>query len=1015
MMTVVHTDPEPTHNVAAIQTRTPGAWAGVLFLAVAAATMAFLYVSREVDNLQTQILQFVEERTDASVSIGSARLGGFRSIRFEEVAFTYETENGIRIESTAPGVAAILNPFAWFEGTQIVSNFDVVDAEIRVDTSNRTPTDARDTRDADAWIAQLPGTVSFKRCTLIVDGIHENAPIEISDFAGTIARNQNGESMVATLSGNYERESGKAISGRIQYSAADDFKCKVQISALTAGDVNGFLPEEHHFTESGRINPAITIDAFPDKTMTIALESEFQDITVRNQPEFIGVMAGSIAAYARYDTTTRSLSIRTATLDSDELRAQLSGQLLFADDTHGIDLLLEATELPLQAALEHYLPKEIREQGKMDITFEQPEEFSVAITGTTDAFQIAATGRAPGATVSFKPNDDRYPEGQIELASIEAGWDSETESPVLNAIIRDGSMRHEDSGIYADRLSGNVQIANNTLHIDPLNAEIFDEPFVARASYSIEDETGNATISGTLVHAERTALATAIKYTDVAGAVTFSGAATLQDGAVTADIELEATNANIDYTWWFSKPVGIGAKATGKLVIDPDKSIVLTAQGDVAGSTLAARVDWASRNGKWVFTKSILTAESIDVVSTGKCLRLPYTITGGTARNARYEWTLVNRDGVLWTSEAEADVDRVDLLPETGSEPMMIKDAKVVATFNKGDNSTGDLTLRAAHATMPSFGEPWFRPLREDEALLERFPIVPRRWRYELYADAILAPPWSGTEFEGITTSDMEKVSLESYRANIGEGWVEGAFTSYREENRYATELKWEGVPSRFFLEHLDLPIVLTGPIAGHVAYGMDRDDPGTLAGDGAFTIRDGQFSADFIINLLEHQMEGDVNSLPPSLKFDRLYADVKFERDVVKTPVVELDAEGLAVRGVGQYVNDGDMDYDLSVSISPDTAEQIPALRDSLNLQGYRLAQKTVDLPFHVTGPTSAPISELTDTPPVRVTLVAGALEVTKEAMNVLDAPRKILVDLLKTAGGVVSARKSGTGNTPK
>jgi hypothetical protein len=70
------------------------------------------------------------------------------------------------------------------------------------------------------------------------------------------------------------------------------------------------------------------------------------------------------------------------------------------------------------------------------------------------------------------------------------------------------------------------------------------------------------------------------------------------------------------------------------------------------------------------------------------------------------------------------------------------------------------------------------------------------------------------------------------------------------------------------------------------------------------------------------------------------------------------------------------------------------------------------IELPFHVTGPTGAPVGAVTDAPPMRVTLVTGALEVTREAFNVLDAPRKILVDLLKTAGGLVGARKSGADN---
>ena len=156
----------------------------------------------------------------------------------------------------------------------------------------------------------------------------------------------------------------------------------------------------------------------------------------------------------------------------------------------------------------------------------------------------------------------------------------------------------------------------------------------------------------------------------------------------------------------------------------------------------------------------------------------------------------------------------------------------------------------------------------------------------------------------------------------------------------------------------------------------------------------------------LEH-LDGDSPSLPPSLRFERLEAGVQFKGDIVETPGFELISEGITVSGGGQFVTDGDMDYDIRVKIAPEAARKMPALQESLNIEGHRLAQQDIELGFKITGPTLKPRSELAQGQPMRVTLVTGALQLTSTALQVIDTPRKILVDLLKIGGGIVSPRK--------
>jgi len=232
-------------------------------------------------------------------------------------------------------------------------------------------------------------------------------------------------------------------------------------------------------------------------------------------------------------------------------------------------------------------------------------------------------------------------------------------------------------------------------------------------------------------------------------------------------------------------------------------------------------------------------------------------------------------------------------------------------------------------------------------------------------------------------------------------------------DNSYKTTAKWTNVPASYFMTHLNQPQIFSGNMNGEVSYTQDRDDARSISGTGRFDMSDGQFSADYLIGLLERQLEGDAGALPPSLKFSKLQSDIEFQGDVVRTPDVRLESDAMKMDANGEFVIDGDMDYTIKVAVSPDAAERIPLLRDNFNVQGHRLAQEDIELAFNLTGPTLKPVSTVSETPPVRVTLVSGALETAREALQVIDAPRKILFDLLKIGGGIVGVKKPPqTGN---
>ena len=101
-------------------------------------------------------------------------------------------------------------------------------------------------------------------------------------------------------------------------------------------------------------------------------------------------------------------------------------------------------------------------------------------------------------------------------------------------------------------------------------------------------------------------------------------------------------------------------------------------------------------------------------------------------------------------------------------------------------------------------------------------------------------------------------------------------------------------------------------------------------------------------------------------------------------------------------------MDYRIDIAVRPDMADQIPILRDSFNVEGFRMTQKDIELGFHITGPTFSPTGELAGLPPMGVTLVSGAAEMTGEAMKLLDTPRQMFLSIFRIGGSILGATKT-------
>ena len=367
----------------------------------------------------------------------------------------------------------------------------------------------------------------------------------------------------------------------------------------------------------------------------------------------------------------------------------------------------------------------------------------------------------------------------------------------------------------------------------------------------------------------------------------------------------------------------------------------------------------------------------------------------------------------MWNSRLTSSFDEIRLLHGEIDQPHVFKDGVVELVLKKGAEKTGVLKVKVASAELTPFGTKWFVPMRCPPELADRFPPTPCAWTYDLAADEIALPPWRGANFKGDGYFNAVESGFRSYSGNVDNGHIKGMYRLDRRENAYETSAQWENIPATYLLKHLKYPEMLTGDVTGEVAYSVDRDDvDNTLKGKGAFTVLNGQFSADYVFSQLEQRTDGQMDVLPPSLRFSELSTDVVFHKRRVKTDNLQLKAEGLKLSGEGQYVREGDMDYEINVAVSPDMAEKIAVLKDNFNVRGHRLAGEDIELKFHVKGPTLRPTSELAEIPPRSVTLMTGALQATSDAMKVIDIPRKILVDMLKTGAGIMAPRKAPSDN---
>jgi hypothetical protein len=969
-----------------------------------------LLIKYKLEGLRAVVEYEVEARTGARLHVGDVRVNGLRGFRLENADVAFDSVAGPVLRLQAPIAYVYLNMTDLAYGHIGIDRIEIDNAAIRLHRPldrSWLPTATSQDKTSTGLIGSSPFRVLGKNATLELENIVGETNLSAKAFDFDVSRLEGSPDVVAKLSGRLEKEKDFKLDLRL--TSAEDFDLRLHCDEITAADLAAVFPASRQFVQSGSVSPSLRIAGYPDNVLVVAFEAPFAGVSVNSQPDFIEPARGQLTGVAQYDIARHILTLTTAKGESDQIDGKVDGSISFEEDYPRFDLRFDVVHLPLQDAMDYTMADRADAYGATRIAFREPHSLQMVLKGTSETPVMQLQGSIAGGEFEFKPKDKSYPAAKLHLGAMTLSWDSQAASPVGSFTVTDGTLTHTATGLTAQKVSGTLSLAKKKVIINPLNAEVTGNPFVGAIQYDYSTDRFEASANGTLSGLDKVVPESMAESLALSGSALFHCALTKQKKQYAIEAEVDATQAEIGWQWWFLKPAGVGALARKLHVeINPYSDVTISANTSVAGShaTIKATFNYAKSSRAWRAQNIEASATAIDVPALGRCLKVPYAVSGGAGKAASVKWA---RKDESWELSGSGDVDDLSLLPEGGEAPMHCRGIHVETHIANAPEPTGSLALTVEKATMPPLRAAWFAKAKMDEKQRQRYGGKSRNWTFTLKGKTVEVPPWKGEKFEGKAFVREADAGLDSFKANLaGGGAIAGSYRRWVRENRYEVALDWHDINSHYLLEQLHYPLVVSGAASGNFQYAMNKNDAKSLKGRGGFEMNDGQFSADFLISQIEGRLKkNQLTSLPPSLKFAHLKSDINIENETVKTENLELDSEGIKIKGNGSFALKGDMDYDFKVALSPDMAERIPALRDNLNIQGLRLAQQDLELAFKVSGPTLSPQSELTQSPSVGVTIVSSALELTNDAMRVIDIPRKVLVDLLRIGGGLVGVSK--------
>ncbi|HOC67387.1 MAG TPA: AsmA-like C-terminal region-containing protein [Candidatus Hydrogenedentes bacterium] len=851
-------------------------------------------------------------------------------------------------------------------------------------------------------------------------------PVLVQDLSFTVTNQPGDASLSGTIQAALSYEDANvdlSLSGR--YQKEGNFDVNVAVNGLTQDSISPFVSLPEGF--EGALNGTMHAWGNPEQQVTADLTVEADGLTCPGLPVPLEKDAASLNGLVQWNAGEGLLFVRDCKARTSLAAITLGGTLDVSKKPLEMALTAVINELAVEDLIPKLLPPSLGAAGKFDVKLPETVEVRLSASGAAPKPVLSARLLIPRADIAFNPENKKLPAGSLTLTQGDFLWKEFNGLPTGSATLSGGKITSKTYGMEAQDVLGTLVMDGSGISVRPLNAIISGERFAGTASYELQEKRLKFDLNGRFVDIEKTPLHSPAKMLWIEGDVGFHISGTYsREGDLKLKATADVTRGAVAYEWWLRKPAGVGATIQElNVAITPGKKMEIKGEAYVEDTHLLGTFTFRRNKEKWVNEHIRLDIPHLEVNSAGKCIYIPYTATGGACKEGFFEWTAAGKQQGDNISTLGGVFDYISFLPDGGKTPLICRDAQVSVTLTniKGGKRSGELEVHAAEANVPPFSETWLLPMGSTDPEwadtytlknVDKYPAAdtegPRPWVYKLSADTITVPPWEGRNLVAEVYSNEKETGFNFYRAEVGEGRIEGTYLQEKADNVIHLKGTWESIPVKYIIRQLELPEILEGAASGNISYVMDQDDPRTtLRAEGQFSVGNGHFLADTLRDTFKHALSDSLADLhPAALQFDRVSSDLRIEGDHIYTDNLLIQSSGMTIKGNGTWVMEGDMDYRIDIAVRPDMADQIPILRDSFNVEGFRMTQKDIELGFHITGPTFSPTGELAGLPPMGVTLVSGAAEMTGEAMKLLDTPRQMFLSIFRIGGSILGATKT-------
>ncbi len=961
----------------------------------------------------------IGEKINGYLVTGNILPIGLQTIGINDVRMKF-SQNGISGEISVPHLSVQINLINLIYGTITLDRIYLKEANAKIIIEDPEFWKKGGTVEQKISLGNISFRLTGEQCKIIIAGLGANHEIKLEDLSFDCYKLPEAEELTLKLTGDISYSPNISqptrLKADLRFRNTDDFDLRMYTDKLSVASIAKVVNISQFVEETGNIKPSFRVNAYPGKTLIVSLDILFDGIRVKTTKFPVSPQTGELVALAEYKIPEKRLRLTTAEINAGEFNGTLSGFVNFSDESPELDLSLEVRKIPLMDIIEAVSKEELEKYGELVLKFDQLSNFRVGIKGVITKPELEALADVTNGIVEFTPKEPNLPSFKAKLDLVKVGWATTTTFPKGAIVLRDGEVKYVPLKIEVNGISATCSLSESVINIENLTGLYRNSPITLSGTYNIAEKSGNFNIGGTLNELEKLPFIKEDDDVKLAGSANFKANVSIAQNKINAKVNCELTSADVSYEWWFRKRPGIGAVIPQLNVeIIPAKSLVIEGNALLESSPLMARFEYVYAGKKFNLRKVNITTDALEINTASKCLRIPYAGQGGLGTNGYFIWEKKGFGKYGTTMKIGVDIDWASFLARDTDIPLEAKGISVQAFVDDRDpnNRTRSFNITAKEAVIPPIGVKWLIPLRsKEEAEAERIrkkepPPPPEYWSFLLSAEKIKMDPWEGTNFTGLAYNKPGISGLERFSAKIGEGTIEGSYSVTDPENLSHLQAKWNQIPVIYLIKHLQLPEIMDGVCKGNIDYELDLDDPNTLKGTGEFRVFNGNVTTELL--LARFAPDVSTSGFPPTLPFKEFFATVNLEKDQVITPVVQFKSEGIQLEGKGKFVIDGDLDYDLSMTLSPQIASQIAVIRDSFNIRGHQIIQTPIQLGFRLQGPSFKPRGEVKGLPPIGVTLVSGAAEITSEAVRVIDIPRRILLDLLRLGGGIVGSATTG------